>query len=201
MPSKELAKADATEFLLAQEALEGAGTNGVNLERAQHHDEDGWMVFEFLKLGSPPDYYWRDNMEIYESEPNNYWDKNARKFVSLWKITQQLRGTLYLVNYSVREATTVDEVPDDCAAQPYTRIRDGKEEKVYYYIDKEKGAYVMEVTDVKCDLSLTKHDNPVSVRGVPELGQNTTHEWDEFVEWFQRMNAESSGEPDQIEIL
>lgn len=199
MPSKKLAKEDATDVLLVQEALSDDPTFGVNVERVLHHPEMGWVVFEFLKLGGPysdPPYKWRDALDIDRSHPNNYWHKNGRKFVSLWQLTQALDGVLFLVNYSVRETDAEDEVPDGDAPQPYIRVRPDTEaeEKVYYYIAKDKGAHVMEVVNIDLSASFDDFDaEPIETSPIDESVGGM--EWDEFGEWFRRINRESQGDP------
>ncbi|AGB39861.1 hypothetical protein [Natronococcus occultus] len=199
MPSKKLAKEDATEVLFVKEALGDDPTFGVNVERLVNHPEMGWVVFEFLKLGGPftdPPYKWREILAIDESHPNNYWHRNGRKFVSLWQLTQELGGVLFLVNYSVKEAETEDGVPDNCLPQPYVRIPPGTdaEEKVYYYIAKGKGAHVLQVTDIDLDAAFDDSDaTPIETRPIPESEGGMS--WDAFSDWFRRINRESSSDP------
>ena len=202
MPSKKLAKEDATEVLFVQEALGDDPTYGVNVERLLNHPDMGYVAFEFLKMGGPftnPPYKWRDRLDIHESHPNRYWHRNGRKFVSLWQLTRALDGVLFLVNYSIAEAETEDDVPTDCIPQPYIRIppRSSEEEKVYYYIAKEKGAHVMQVMDI--DLSADFDDrkaNPIETE--PIAGSKGGMSWEEFGEWFRKINRESSGDPREL---
>lgn len=202
MPSKQLGKEDATEFLFVQEALGNDSTYGVNVERVLNHPDKGWIIFEFLKLGGPfsnPPYRWRNILDIDQSHPNKYWSKNGRKFVSLWQLTQELDGELLLVNYSVKETETEANVPDDCVAQPYTRInpKTNEEEKVYYYIAKDKGAHVMQVTDI--DLSVEFDDSsaePIETEPIPESENGMT--WGTFAAWFREMNSECDTDPREI---
>lgn len=202
MSSKKLAKEDPTDVLLVQEALGDDPTYGVNVERILNHPEMGWVMFEFLKLGGPesePPYKWRDRLEIHESHPNNYWHRNARKFVSLWKLTQALGGVLFLVNYSIREAETVDGVPDGHIPQPYIRMAKGTntEEKIYYYIAKDKGAHVMEVVDIDLSADFSDYNaEPVKTTTIDQSVGGM--KWDEFSEWFKRINKESSGDPRKV---
>ncbi len=46
----------------------------------------------------------------YSSHPNNYWDKNASKFLSLWRAKQDFNATLYLVNYAENNTKYADQV-------------------------------------------------------------------------------------------
>ncbi|APX96858.1 hypothetical protein [Natronorubrum daqingense] len=199
MSSKKLAKEDATEVLFVKEALGDDPTFGVNVERLLNHPEMGWVLFEFLKLGGPfsdPPYKWRDRLDIHASHPNNYWHKNGRKFVSLWQLTKALDGVLFLVNYSVREAESEDGVPDDCIPQPYIRIPPGtdEEEKVYYYIAKDKGAHVIQVNDIDLSADFNDYDaEPIDTQPIPESGNGM--DWDEFSTWFRKINRESSSDP------
>lgn len=202
MSSKKLAKEDATEVLFVKEALEEDPTFGVNVERLLDHQDMGWVVFEFLKLGGPftdPPYKWRDVFEIHESHPNKYWHKNGRKFVSLWQLTQALEGVLFLVNYSVREAETEDGVPEGHVHQPYVRMPPGtdEEEKVYYYIAKDKGAHVMKVTDIDLSADFDDYDaSPIETQPITESMGGM--DWNEFSTWFRKINSESSSDPRKL---
>ena len=49
-----------------------------------------WVVFEFLRCVT---------VRPFNSHPRRYWDKNKRKFISLWKLKEQLDADLFLVNY------------------------------------------------------------------------------------------------------
>ena len=202
MPSKKLAKEDATEVLFVKEALGDDPTYGVNVERVLNHPEMGWVVFEFLKLGGPftdPPYKWRDRLAVHESHPNNYWHRNGRKFVSLWQLTQALDGVLFLVNYSVRETETEAEVPDGCVPQPYVRIPPGAddEEQVYYYIDKDKGAHVMAVDDVDLDADFDRATaSPIDTHPLPRSKGGM--DWETFSEWFRKINRETRSDPRKL---
>lgn len=199
MTSKKLAKEDATEVLFVKEALGDDPTFGVNIERVLNHPEMGYIVFEFLKLGGPfsdPPYKWRDRLDIHASHPNKYWHKNGRKFVSLWQITQALDGVLFLVNYSVREAETENDVPDESIPQPYIRIppESDEEEKVYYYIAKDMGAHVMKTTDIDFTADFDDYNaDPIETEPIPESEKGMS--WKEFSNWFRKINRESSSDP------
>ena len=49
-----------------------------------------WVIFEFLRCVT---------VRPFNSHPRRYWDKNKRKFISLWKLKEQLDADLFLVNY------------------------------------------------------------------------------------------------------
>ena len=56
---------------------------------------DSWIIFEFLKC---------DTFPVEKSHPNRYFNKNGRKFLSLWALCNSLRShsmyaDLYLINY------------------------------------------------------------------------------------------------------
>lgn len=58
-------------------------------------NKDSWIIFEFLKC---------DTFPVEKSHPNRYFDKNGRKFLSLWALCNSLRSQnmhadLYLINY------------------------------------------------------------------------------------------------------
>ena len=44
------------------------------------------------------------------SHPNRYWNKNASKFLSLWRARQDFNATLYLVNYAEENTKFEDQV-------------------------------------------------------------------------------------------
>lgn len=74
-----------------REMLEGDRAHGFNGDRIQYHPEQGWILFEFLRcVNTPPQ----------QSHPNRYWFRNSAKFRNLWRLSQDLQGTLYLINYS-----------------------------------------------------------------------------------------------------
>lgn len=87
--SKPLSKGDDSAKELIIDCLKGTHTGGFDLDSIYCVDGN-YVVFEYLKC---------DTVRPYDSHPNRYWFKNKRKFLTLWKITQKLEGTLILVNY------------------------------------------------------------------------------------------------------
>jgi len=92
--SKKLGKSDESGFDFAKEMLDGDPTAGINFDRLQRHPTKGYIIFEYLLCEEA------QMVNPYTSHPRRYWDKNSRKFISLWKVTQDLNATLYLVNYA-----------------------------------------------------------------------------------------------------
>ena len=87
--SKKISKADDDAKMLIIEALEDNFTGGFDLDSI-YEINGKYVVIEFLKCIT---------VKPFKSHPNRYWFKNSKKFISLWKITKKLDGTLFLVNY------------------------------------------------------------------------------------------------------
>lgn len=101
--SKPLSKGDDSAKELIIDCLKGTHTGGFDLDSIYFVNEK-YVIFEYLKC---------DTVRPFDSHPNRYWYKNKRKFLSLWKITQMLKGTLVLVNYEdSREQIKVIKVLD-----------------------------------------------------------------------------------------
>lgn len=91
--SKTIKKADDASKELIIEALAGNVTYGFDVDSIYHiRSESKWIVIEFLKC---------DHVSVRpaDSHPKRYWDKNWRKFASLWRLRTDLKGDLHLVNY------------------------------------------------------------------------------------------------------
>lgn len=104
--SKELQHSDDSGFYFAKEMLAGDHTAAVNFDRLMFSPETGFIIMEFLLCEE-----WQSTsrgVTPYNSHPNRYWNRNKRKFLSLWKATLNLKGTLYLVNYA-RKGTKFEE--------------------------------------------------------------------------------------------
>lgn len=87
--SKPIGKVDDAAKQLIIEVLGGAITGGFDIDSI-YCIKDHYYVIEFLKC---------ETVRPFASHPNRYWFKNKQKFISLWNVTQRLKGTLYLVNY------------------------------------------------------------------------------------------------------
>lgn len=92
--SKPLGIADDSGFYFAQEMLEGDPTAGINFDRLQYHPKYGYIIFEYLLCDE------KQVVDPFTSHPNRYWHKNKRKFLTLWKVAQDLKANLCLVNYA-----------------------------------------------------------------------------------------------------
>lgn len=104
--SKVLGHDDESGFLFAQEMLDGDVTAAVNFDRFLRHPQQGFIIMEYLLC--------EEGQSIshattpYTSHPNRYWNKNSRKFLSLWRAALDLHGILYLVNYA-KKGTRYEE--------------------------------------------------------------------------------------------
>lgn len=108
--SKSLSRSDDSAGALLVELLEGTtGRNfdieSVFLERLET-GEWRWVVYEFLKA---------ETISPQRSNPNYYWHKNSRKFLSLWALVCTLRkagylADLILVNYADNRLLGVKEM-------------------------------------------------------------------------------------------
>lgn len=94
MKSKALGHDDSSGFIFAQEMLKGDPTAAINFDRIQKHPKRGYIIFEYLLCEE------EQTVTPYTSHPNRYWNKNSRKFISLWEIAKDLDATLFLVNYA-----------------------------------------------------------------------------------------------------
>ena len=91
--SKPIQKADDASKALIIEALAGKNTYGFDIDSIYYFErEDQWIVIEFLKC---------DHAKVRpsQSHPKRYWNKNWRKFASLWRLVKELDAEHYLVNY------------------------------------------------------------------------------------------------------
>lgn len=89
MHSKPIKKTDDDAKALIIEALDGKVTGGFDIDSI-YYIEEKYYVLEFLKC---------DTVRPNNSHPKRYWHLNKQKFISLWHLTQTLRGSLYLINY------------------------------------------------------------------------------------------------------
>ena len=77
-------------------------TGGFDIDSIYKMPNNSWVILEFLKC---------DTVRPFESHPNRYWFKNSRKFMSLWRLKEDLNGKLILINYEdSREQFLVIEV-------------------------------------------------------------------------------------------
>ena len=88
--SKKISKADDDAKKLIIEVMGDELTGGFDIDSIYKMPDGTWLVMEFLKC---------DTVRPFDSHPNRYWFKNSQKFISLWSITQELKGELVLVNY------------------------------------------------------------------------------------------------------
>jgi len=88
-PSKTIKKTDEAGKELIIELLDGQVTGGFDIDSV-YKINGKWTILELLKC---------DTVRPHDSHPNRYWFKNKRKFISLWEIAQDLKGSLFLLNY------------------------------------------------------------------------------------------------------
>lgn len=106
--SKVLGHDDESGFLFAQEMLSGDVTSAINFDRFMRHPDIGFIIMEYLLCEE--DQMEKHNTTPYTSHPNKYWNKNKRKFLSLWRAALDLKGSLYLVNYAKRGTIYEDQI-------------------------------------------------------------------------------------------
>lgn len=106
--SKALGHDDESGFLFAKEMLCGDVTAAVNFDRFMKHPQKGFILMEYLLCEEEQAI--KHGITPYTSHPNRYWNKNSRKFLSLWRATLDLHGTLYLVNYAKKGTRFENEI-------------------------------------------------------------------------------------------
>ncbi len=92
--SKPLGNEDESGFSFVKEILKGDPTYAINFDRLQKHLVQGYVIFEFLLCEET------QIVNPFTSHPNRYWNKNAQKFISLFRVACDLKAVLYLVNYA-----------------------------------------------------------------------------------------------------
>lgn len=101
--SKALAAADDSAARLLRELLGDSPGRNFDIESIFLEKTTSglwrWWIFEFLKCDSE-----LRGIDVRSSHPNRYWEKNKRKFLSLWAVVKCLRkagceAELVLVNY------------------------------------------------------------------------------------------------------
>ena len=102
--SKPLGKEDESGFSFVKEMLQGDSTFAINFDRLQKHPKRGYIIFEFLLCEET------QIVNPHTSHPNRYWHKNKRKFISLFNVAQDLKATLYLVNYAKQGTEHEDKI-------------------------------------------------------------------------------------------
>lgn len=100
-----MGKWDESGFEFAKEMLDGDVTAAINFDRIQWHPKKGYILFEYLLCEER-----QQHVTPFTSHPRYYWEKNKRKFISLWKVAKDLNATLYLVNYAKKGTQHEDEV-------------------------------------------------------------------------------------------
>jgi len=106
--SKPLGTGDESAVEFVQEMLQGDPTYGINFDRVQwDSEEERYVIVEFLLC---EERQFKRGVTPYSSHPNRYFNLNAQKFISLWKLAQELEAKLYLVNYSKSGTKYQDQV-------------------------------------------------------------------------------------------
>ena len=102
--SKPLGHDDQSGFEFVKELLGEDSTAAINFDRLQKHPKHGYVMIEYLLCEET------QVVTPYTSHPNRYWNKNATKFLSLWRAKLDFSATLYLVNYAKKGTKAEDEV-------------------------------------------------------------------------------------------
>ena len=92
--SKKISKTDDASKKFIMECLGNENTYGFDIDSI-YFVESQWYLFEYLKCE-------HERMTPHTSNPK-YYPWNYKKFLSLFKIKEQLNGRLFLINYSDRE--------------------------------------------------------------------------------------------------
>ena len=93
--SKKISKIDDSSKKFIMDCLGNNNTYGFDIDSIYFVDGQ-WYLFEYLKCEN-------EYMNPYTSNPKDYpW--NYKKFLSLYKIKNELNGKLFLINYSDRES-------------------------------------------------------------------------------------------------
>ena len=121
--SKPLGNDDDSGFDFVKEILDGDPTCAINFDRLQKHPTIGYIIFEYLLCEEA------QSVNPHTSHPNRYWHKNAQKFISLFRVSQDLPGKLVLVNYAKKSTKHENKVKviEVLAINNSTGITDSKE--------------------------------------------------------------------------
>lgn len=105
--SKPLKNSDESGFEFVKEMLDGDPTYGINFDRIQwDSEEENWVIIEYLRCH---DKQFSRGITPHTSHPNRYFNKNARKFISLWILKCALNAKLYLVNYAKKSENLITD--------------------------------------------------------------------------------------------
>jgi uncharacterized protein YjiS (DUF1127 family) len=77
-------------FKLVIEIMGEEPNGGIDIDSIFLLPDGRWVIVEFIKC---------ESVRPFDSHPNRYWHFASRKFLTLWKLTCALQGTLYWVNY------------------------------------------------------------------------------------------------------
>ncbi len=102
--SKKLGHDDQSGFEFSKELLDGESTAAINFDRLQMHPNLGYVMIEYLLCEE------EQTVTPYTSHPKKYWNKNASKFLSLWRAKLDFNAKLYLVNYAKKGSLSENEV-------------------------------------------------------------------------------------------
>lgn len=106
--SKPLSGSDESGSEFTREMLQGDPTYGINFDRIQWDSKDKcWILIENLRCHENQ---FSKGITPFSSHPNRYFWKNSMKFIRLWELTLELKGKLFLVNYSKLGTEFGDEV-------------------------------------------------------------------------------------------
>jgi len=106
--SKPLGSDDSSAIEFVKEMLAGDPTYAINFDRIQWDTEnDCYVIVEYLLC---EERQFSRGITPFTSHPNRYFNKNAKKFTTLWELAQHIGAILYLVNYSKKGTSHENEV-------------------------------------------------------------------------------------------
>jgi len=106
--SKPLGSEDSSAVEFVKEMLVGDPTYGINFDRIQWDtNEECYVIVEYLLC---EEIQFSRGITPFTSHPNRYFNKNTKKFTTLWELAQHMKAKLYLVNYSKKGTAHENEV-------------------------------------------------------------------------------------------
>lgn len=102
--SKPLQHADISAFELHKRIFADEPTAAINFDSLYYHPELGYIIVEYLLCEET------QTVNPWTSHPNRYWNKNWRKFMSLFNAAKSLNAKLLLINYAKENTKHSDKI-------------------------------------------------------------------------------------------